>query len=74
MIATTKETRKVNSFEYVAIPTLRDLFNRYGARIGSEGAYTAVPGEFSEPQLVSATSTIEQMRRAQRLLEKETNK
>lgn len=72
MIATTDETRKVNSFQYVAIPTMRDLFFRYGARIGSEGAYTTVPGELSTPQIVSATSTIEQMRRAQKMLEKDS--
>lgn len=68
MINSCKKTKLINSFQYVAIPSPRDVFARYGERLSSRGEYTS-SGEQTTPSLVSAGSTIEQMINAQRLLE-----
>lgn len=40
-----KKTKEINSFVYCPIPSPRDMFNRYGARTGSEGTYLSGSSE-----------------------------
>lgn len=69
MINTCESTRRINSFQFVAIPSPRDVFARYGERLSSRGEYSS-SGDQVEPAMVSATSVIDQMINAQHYLEK----
>lgn len=72
MINSCEKTKKINSFQYVAIPSPRDVFNRYGERLSSRGEYTS-SGEQVSPSLVSSGSVIDQLINAQTMLETECN-
>lgn len=62
-------TKEINSFKDVVIPKPRDLYARYGARQGDSGLY-ATDGEIGEVLLLNQGSVIDQMTRAQNLLNK----
>ena len=64
-----KSTKSINSFQYVAIPSPRDVFSRYGERLSSRGEYSTCQGEYTSPALVNPSSTIDSMINAQRMLE-----
>ena len=70
MINSCKKTKDINSFRYVAIPSPRDVFARYGERFSSRGEYSS-SGEAVAPAMVSAGSVIDQMINAQSYLESE---
>lgn len=70
MINTCESTRRINAFQFVAIPSPRDVFARYGERLSSRGEYSS-SGEQVAPAMVSATSVIDQMINAQSFLEAE---
>lgn len=68
MINSCKSTKAINSFQYVAIPSPRDVFARYGERVSNNGSFSCGI-EGGSPQMVSATSVIDQMISAQNLIE-----
>lgn len=70
MINSCKKTKDINSFRFVAIPSPRDVFARYGERLSSRGEYSSA-GETVAPAMVSSGSTIDQMINAQAFLERE---
>lgn len=67
MINSCKKTKDINSFRFVAIPSPRDVFARYGERLSSRGEYSS-NGEAVAPAMVSAGSVIDQMINAQHYL------
>lgn len=67
MINSCKKTKDINSFRYVAIPSPRDVFARYGERLSSRGEYSS-SGETVAPAMVSSGSTIDQIINAQHYL------
>lgn len=73
MINTCKATRKINSFKYVAIPSPRDVFAKFGERVSSRGEYSTTAGVASSPSMVSASSVIDQMINAENLLKSATD-
>lgn len=73
MINSCKATKKINSFEYVAIPSPRQIFNRYGERENEHGLYLS-DGTGSDPVPVSSGSVIDQMINAQRMLESDLSR
>ena len=71
MIYANKETRKVNAFIDVAIPPARDLYAKYGKRLGrGEYAYDKQGGV----PLCTSSATIAQMQSAQSQLDYEAKK
>lgn len=70
MINSCKKTKDINSFRFVAIPSPRDVFARYGERLSSRGEYSS-SGETVAPAMVSSGSIIDQMINAQSYLERE---
>lgn len=70
MINTCESTRRINSFQFVAIPSPRDVFMRYGERLSMRGEYSS-SGEQVAPSIVSASSVIDQMINANTLLEQD---
>lgn len=68
MINSCKSTKVINSFQYVAIPSPRDVFARYGERVSNNGSFSCGV-EGGSPQMVSSTSVIDQLISAQNLLE-----
>lgn len=69
MLKATKQTRQINSFVLVSIPSPRDLFARYGEKQG-QGIY-ASDGLVSGQVLNSGNTVIDQMIAAQSMLESE---
>lgn len=70
-----KATKEINSFVYVPIPSAKDLFNRYGARLGSQGSYNTSQEDILDlPLPCSSGSTIDDCINAQRLAEYEFSK
>lgn len=69
MINSCKDTKSINSFQYVAIPSPRDVFSRYGERLSSRGEYSTSGDVYASPALVNPSSTIDSMINAQRMLE-----
>lgn len=72
MINTCDATRRINSFQFVAIPSPRDVFARYGERLSSRGEYSS-SGEQVSPAMVNASSVIDQIINAQHYLENEVS-
>lgn len=71
MVNSCKKTKELNKFQYVAIPSPRDVFNKYGER-ENKGIYSCgVDGTDVEPYF-AGQSTIAQMVHAQKSLEKAT--
>lgn len=70
-----KQARQINKFVEVHIPPLRDMYIQYGERL-SKGEHTCSVTDHADVPCaqVSGQSTIEQMIRAQKMLEKETAK
>lgn len=69
MINSCKSTKSINSFQFVAIPSPRDVFARYGERLSSRGEYSTTANDYTSPALVNPSSTIDSMINAQRMLE-----
>ena len=72
MINTCESTRRINSFQFVAIPSPRDVFMRYGERLSSRGEYSS-SGEQVAPAMVSSSSVIDQIINAESLLNSEVS-
>lgn len=72
MINTCESTRRINSFQFVAIPSPRDVFARYGERLSSRGEYSSC-GEQVAPAMVNPSSVIDQMINAQHYIENEVS-
>lgn len=71
MINSCKATKEINSFQYVAIPSPRDVFARYGERLSNRGEYSTDASTLSSPSMVSAGSVIDQIINAQAMLERD---
>lgn len=69
MINSIETTKKINRFEFVSIPSPRDVFNRYGERLSNKGEFSCGAELGSVPAIVSAGSTIDQMINASAMLE-----
>lgn len=73
MINSCKATKKINSFEYVAIPSPRDVFMRYGERLSNVGQLGTDRDTIGIPAMVSSGSTIDMMINAQHMLENDVS-
>lgn len=73
MINSIPSTKKINSFEFVAIPSPRDVFNRYGERVSNSGEFSCGAELGSAPVLVSSGSVIDQMVNAESYLNSSVN-
>lgn len=62
-----EHTKRINRFEYVPIPSPRDVFLKYGERVSSRGEYTS-SGEGTIPSQVSSCSTIDSIINAEKMI------
>lgn len=69
MINSCQDTKRINSFQYVAIPSPRDVFNMYGERLSSRGEYSTDSAIQTFPVPVNSSSVIDGLINAQRMLE-----
>lgn len=67
MLHSSKKSAKINAFEQKVIPRTRDLFDKYGTRVGGTGSYNSTPDNPSPPVSTSKT-VIGQLVDAQNLL------
>lgn len=73
MVNTCKDTRNINKFQYVAIPSPRDIFLKYGERVNNNPCYgTDANGDCD--CVMMSHSVIEQCIAAERSLAKETDR
>lgn len=61
------QTKKINRFKKVYIPSPKDLYLQYGERLG-KGEYTTSADEIGEPVPLGGSSVIDQMVSAQEYL------
>lgn len=71
MINSCKQTKEINKFQYVAIPSPRDVFNKYGER-ENKGIYTCGVDDKDVDAHFAGQSTISQIVHAQKSLDKAT--
>lgn len=64
MINSIEQKKRINRFQDVRIPSARDLYCRYGERLG-KGEYTTNGSTFADPAIVNSGSVIDQMITAQ---------
>lgn len=55
MLHSSKKSAKLNQFELKAIPRCRDLFIKYGSRVGSSGSFGSTADSPSHPVCNSRT-------------------
>lgn len=68
MIKAPKSVRTINSFQYVAVPSPRDVFIRYGERQSAKGEYTTDGTTQVNPSIVNRSSVIDEMINAEMML------
>lgn len=73
MITASKSTRNINKFVDVAIPSPRDLFQRYGER-DSKGVYLSSEDDHSNIVGNQSQVVIAQLVNAQNMIQSEVNK
>lgn len=72
MVNADKRTRNINAFEDVAIPSAKDLFRKYGKRVGSDGSF-AYDSNGGVP-VCTSSAVIAQMQNAEKQAEYESRK